>query len=197
MTTPIVDGVILAAGRSTRMAEPKPLLTVGPVTFLERAAITLRKAGCRRTYVVANEDAAWLERAAQLGLDVVVNPEPESEQIDSLRLVLRQLPDDTAGLVVLPVDLPLISESTATAVVRSFVARPAPLVLPFHNTVAGHPVLLGRELFDVVLTGSFEEGLRSLIMDHAHDLQEVRVEDEGILIDIDSPDDYTRSIEQS
>lgn len=197
MSTLIVDGVILAAGRSTRMAEPKPLLTIGPLTFLERAAITLRKAGCRRTYVVANADAMWLDRAAQLDLDVVINPEPESEQIDSLRLVLRQLPDDTAGVLILPVDLPLITESTATAVVASFVARSAPLVLPFHNTVAGHPVLLGRELFDAVLTGTYEEGLRSLIMDHAHDLQEVRVDDEGILIDIDSPDDYSRSIEPS
>lgn len=197
MTTPIVDGVILAAGRSARMAQPKPLLTIGPVTFLERAAQTLRVAGCRRTYVVAPADAEWLDHARSLGLDVVTNPASDSEQIDSLRLVLRALPADTAGVLVLPVDLPLIAESTAAAVVASFISNPAPLVLPFHNTVAGHPVLLSRDLFDDVLNQSLEEGLRSLIMDHARDLQEVRVDDEGILIDIDTPEDYTRSIEQS
>ncbi|MGH7464265.1 MAG: nucleotidyltransferase family protein, partial [Longimicrobiales bacterium] len=76
-----------------------------------------------------------------------------------------------------------------------FRESPGPLILPFHNGVAGHPVLIGRELFGEILTRTFEEGLRSLIMESARTLREVRVVDPGILIDIDTPDDYWRFIE--
>jgi CTP:molybdopterin cytidylyltransferase MocA len=196
MTAQPVDGVVLAAGLSSRMARPKPQLAVGTMTFLERAATTLRAAGCRRTYAVVNAtDPVTADAARDHGLDVVINEYPESEPIDSLRLVLERLPDDTGAVLVLPVDLPLIAEDTATAIVRSFRDNPGPLILPFHNGVAGHPILIGRDLFTEILTRPFDEGLRSLIMESAQTLREVRVVDPGILIDIDTPDDYWRFIE--
>ena len=192
---PVIDGVILAAGRSSRMARPKPLLEVGGMTFLDRAARTLLAAGCRRRYIVASADAEWLDRAARLGLDVIINNAPESEQIESLELAVKQLPADTAAILVLPVDLPLVREDTAAAVTASFRAQPNQLILPFHNGVAGHPVLIGRELFDDIGSKPLEEGIRSLILMHARHLREVKVVDPGILIDIDTPDDYWRYIE--
>jgi molybdenum cofactor cytidylyltransferase len=196
MSASAVDGVILAAGLSSRMERPKPLLMVGAMTFLERAAATLRAAGCRHVYVVVNATEDGTQEAARaLDLHIVVNEEPASEPIDSLRRAMEQVPSDTDALVVLPVDLPLIAESTASAVVRSFRENAGPLTLPFHNGVAGHPVLIGRELFDDIMTRTFEEGLRSLIMESARTLHEVKVVDPGILIDIDTPDDYWRFIE--
>ena len=192
-----VHGVILAAGRSTRMSEPKPLLEVGGETFLRRSARTLRQAGCERVHVVVNADAEWAEDAVRgLDAEVLHNPDPDSEQVDSLRIVLRTLPDDVGGVLVLPVDLPLVAAETARAVVAAFRAAPGPLFLPFHNGVAGHPVLLGRELFTEVLDSPLDEGIRSLIMEHSADLREVAVTDPGILIDIDTPDDYWRYIQQ-
>ncbi|CAN5894175.1 nucleotidyltransferase family protein [soil metagenome] len=192
----IVDGAILAAGVSSRMQKPKPLLEVGAETFLQRGIDTLRSAGCRTVYVVANAQAEWAQAAAdELGFELVVNPQLESEQVDSVRMVVERLPADTRGLLVLPVDLPLVSASTAQSMVRAFTAEPGPLFLPFHNGVAGHPVLLGRELFDDVLNKPLTEGIRSLIMAHARDLREVTVIDPGVLIDIDTPDDYWRYVE--
>jgi molybdenum cofactor cytidylyltransferase len=191
-----VDGIILAAGLSSRMARPKPLLEVGTVTFLERAADILRSGGCRNIIVVANSAATWLERAQALDLDVVINEDPDSEQVDSLRLALRAVPADTAAVLVLPVDLPLVTALRGGAVVDSFRSDPTALIVPFHNTVAGHPILIGRALFDELLTTQLEEGVRTLIMAHARDMREVRVIDPGVLIDIDTPDDYWRYIVQ-
>ena len=195
MSAPVVDGVVLAAGQSTRMERPKPLLMAGSATFIERALKTLRRGGCRRIYVVANADATWTRDVSGDDVEVVVNQYADSEPIDSLRLVLDRVPNDTAALIVLPVDLPLVSEETATALVRSFRENPGPLILPFHNGVAGHPVVVGRELFRDILTRHLDEGLRTLIMEHARTLREVKVMDPGILIDIDTPDDYWRFIE--
>lgn len=192
-----VDAVILAAGRSTRMARPKALLEIDQDTFLSRAAETLRSAGCRSTLLVVNTDAAeWAEEQAnRLDLQLVVNRAAQSQQIDSLRLAVQRLAADTAAILVLPVDLPLIQQSTAASLIASFHAQPGPLILPFHNGVAGHPVLLGRELFAEILECELDEGIRTLIMAHARDLREVRVKDPGILVDIDTPDDYQRFVE--
>jgi molybdenum cofactor cytidylyltransferase len=196
MTPHAVDGIILAAGLSSRMERPKPLLMVGAMTFLERAVQTLRKAECRRIYVVANVGAEWTSQLKdEADIEIVVNEYEESEPVDSVRLALQRVPAETGAILVLPVDLPLISEDTALAVARSFRENPGRLILPFHNGVAGHPVLLGRELFGDILTRPLDEGLRTLIMENARTLREVRVTDPGVLIDIDTPDDYWRFIE--
>jgi molybdenum cofactor cytidylyltransferase len=191
-----VDGVILAAGLSSRMRKPKPLLEVGTGTFAGRAVDTLRAAGLRSIVLVANGDAEWAPPfAAERGLRLVLNERLESEQIDSLRLAIRALPADSAAALVLPVDLPLVREQTSRALVQAWRQEPALLYLPFHNTVAGHPVLLDAGLYEEVLTTELDEGLRTLILSHARDLREVKVDDPGILIDIDTPDDYWRYVE--
>lgn len=193
----IVDGVILAAGLSSRMAQPKPLLEIGAETFLQRTAGILRRGGCQRVHAVVNAGAEWArELALRADVELVENEQAESEQVESLRLALERLDGSVAAVLVLPVDLPLVSDATARGVIEAYRAAPAPLVLPFHNGVAGHPVLIGRELFDEVLHAPLEEGIRSLIMTHARFMREVRVNDPGILIDIDTPDDYWRYVQQ-
>jgi molybdenum cofactor cytidylyltransferase len=189
-----VDGIVLAGGRSTRMARPKPLLEVGSSTFLQRTMQVLREGGCRDVVVVVPAGAEWVGTLPDAR--VVANPQPDSEQIDSLRIGLQALPADSAAVLVLPVDLPLVSPNTAAALIADFRAQPAPLLLPFHGGTAGHPVLLARALYDEVLEREWEEGVRSLIMAHTSRLREVRVIDPGVLIDIDTPDDYWHYIER-
>jgi CTP:molybdopterin cytidylyltransferase MocA len=193
--TATVDAVILAAGQATRMEQPKPLLEVGDTTFLERAIRTLKDGGCRYIVAVLNADDDWVQRLADAtGAAVVVNEQPESEQIDSLRLGMKALPGDWSAVAVLPVDVPLVSAETIRALVEAVHQHQAPITLPFHNGVAGHPVLIARALADDVLTGTWDEGVRSIIMQHAHDLREVKVMDPGVLIDVDTPEDYWRYV---
>jgi molybdenum cofactor cytidylyltransferase len=189
-----IDGIILAAGQSRRMGRPKAALRVPDgASFLERAARALRAAGCRRVLVVVN---AELAAAAELDLEVVVNALPQSEQIDSVRLALQRLDDSTAAVLVLPVDLPLIAPETAVAVAASFREHAAPVVVPCHEGVAGHPILLARAVFAEILHGECAEGMRSVLLAHARDTRMVAVNDPGIVIDIDTPDDYVRHIVQ-
>jgi molybdenum cofactor cytidylyltransferase len=194
-----VDGVILAAGQSRRMGEPKAALpTAAGESFLERAAHTLHAAGCRRVLVVVN--AAASARAEpnrgteRLDLEIVVNADANSEQIDSLRLALQRLDESTDAVLVLPVDLPLIAVETAVAVVSAFREQSGPVVVPAHGGVAGHPILLGRELFAEIAHGVWEEGMRSFLLAHVNLVRMVNVDDPGILIDIDTRDDYVRHI---
>src|SRR5512141_1703105 len=189
-----VDAIILAAGLSTRMDRPKPLLEIGSETFMERAIRVLKEGGCRYIVAVLNGQDDGLERLADRhGATVVRNEDAASEQLESVRCGIRALPADWAAVAVLPVDVPLVSAQTVQLLVEAFREQPAPVLLPFHNGVAGHPVVLARAT-SPELEREWEEGLRSLIMSHARDLREVRVSDPGILIDVDTPDDYWRYV---
>jgi molybdenum cofactor cytidylyltransferase len=192
-----VDAVILAAGQSTRMEQPKPLLEVGSETFLERTIHMLKNGGCRYVVAVVNSNDDWVQRLADAtGAAIVVNDDPASQQIDSLRLGVRALPPDWDAVAVLPVDIPLIADATVRAIVDVVRADRPALTLPFHNGVAGHPVVIGRQLESEIFDKTWEEGVRSLIMAHARHLREVKVVDPAILIDIDSKEDYWRYVQE-
>jgi len=190
-----VDAIILAAGLSTRMERPKPLLEIGSETFLGRAIRVLKEGGCRHVIALLNGQEAEAIRVAEAaGATVVLNEDSASEQLDSVRLGLRALPSDWVAVAVLPVDVPLVSVQTISLLVEAVREQLAPILLPFHNSVAGHPVVLTRSAAAELLERDWGEGIRSLIMTHARDLREVRVTDPGILIDVDTPEDYWRYV---
>lgn len=188
-----IDGVVLAAGESQRMQRRKAGLDIGGETFLERAILTLR-GGCRHVYVVVGADEAAAQTPADEAVDVVVNERRGSEQVDSLRAALRQLPADSAGVLVLPVDVPLVRPETAASVVSAAARGSGVIWVPVHGDVAGHPVLIGSALYGELLNEDMPEGVRTLMARHTEGVREVPVDDAGILIDIDTPDDYRRFI---
>lgn len=191
----IVDGIVLAAGASTRMGEPKALLEVDGVTFLERAVHLLRDAGCRYVVAVVNDDD-WVERLADVsGAAVVINENEGAEQIDSLRLGIVNLPDGAAAVVVLPVDFPRVSLETVKRLVREFEQSSAPILNPAYNGEAGHPVLFARALLPELLEPALPDGARTVIDRHAREACAIAVEDAGILIDVDTPGDYHQHVQ--
>ncbi|HEX2207758.1 MAG TPA: NTP transferase domain-containing protein, partial [Longimicrobium sp.] len=101
----MICGIVLAAGRSRRMGEPKALLSAGDGTFLQRAVRALREGGCAYVLVVTarldDETAREIaEEAAMMDAGIAVNTAAESEQADSLRVGLRALPPEAEAAVV-------------------------------------------------------------------------------------------------
>jgi CTP:molybdopterin cytidylyltransferase MocA len=194
--TPMIAGIVLAAGRSRRMGSPKAFLRLRGDTFLQRAIHALRGGGCATVVVVtggASDDAPARETqnaAAQLGAAVAVNADTGSEQIDSLRAGLRGLGGEAEAAVVLPVDVPEVGADLVRAVIAAFRATAAPVVQPYDGTRHGHPVLFARALWPELLEGELPEGARTVIHAHQHERAEVRVP--RLHADVDTPDDYRR-----
>jgi molybdenum cofactor cytidylyltransferase len=192
-----VDAVVLAAGRSSRMGHPKASLQIGERTFLEQAIHTLRDGGCR--YVVAVL-AAKDDRAQQLadaaGAAIVLNHAAESEQIESLRLGIAALPEDSDAVAVLPVDFPLILPATIRALIDSFVERPAAVLRPAFHYKPGHPTIFACGLFAEIGASHGTHGARDTVEAHQDEVRDLPVDDEGVTIDIDTPEDYTRHVER-
>lgn len=194
----MIAGIVLAAGRSSRMGRPKALLETGEGTFVERAVTALRDGGCNRLVVVvpgsAGSDpaaASVAEAAGAAGADLAFNGVPRSEQIDSLRAGIGAVPLAEA-IVVLPVDVPLSGPAAVAAVIGRFRATHAPVVVALHAGRRGHPVLFGRAVFGDLHRSDLSEGARSAIELHEAQVVEASVDDPGVLLDIDRPEDYRR-----
>jgi molybdenum cofactor cytidylyltransferase len=179
----MIAGLILAAGESSRMGTPKATLAYRGQTFLESIVKTLRSAGLERIVVVLGHQAEDIQRQVKIEpAQVVINPDYRSGQTSSLQAGLRALvADDLEAVLLCLVDHPAVSEATVARVVASF-----------RQGRRGHPVLLGRQVFEELLGLSGDAGADSVVRRHRRATQYVEVEDEGVVIDVDDPEDYRR-----
>lgn len=185
-------GVIPAAGRSTRMGSPKPLLDTGRGSFLARVAGALREGGVREVVVgVRDERSPIAAEAARVGAEVFVPPDLEEGPIATLREAIRRREPD--ALVLHPVDHPLVEGATVAALVAAAAGDPdAHVVVPVLDGRTGHPVLLRRDLFAELLEPELPEGARTVVRRDRDRVLEVPVADRGILADLNTLADYRR-----
>jgi molybdenum cofactor cytidylyltransferase len=191
----MICGIVLAAGRSRRMGRPKAFLRVGERTFLEHAVRVLHEGGCGLVVVVTGplDDPVArrvAEEAALLDAGIAVNPDPASEQADSLRIALFALPPETTAVVVAPVDVPGVTGALVRAVIGAWRSSAAPVAVPACGERHGHPVLFDRRLFGELMRRDLPEGARSVVHAHARDLAVVPVD--ALVPDLDTPEEYRR-----
>lgn len=175
------------------MGAAKPMLGVDDSTFIARVVASLLEGGCREVVAVIRADAGEVGgAAARAGARVVVNTTPDSEQIDSLRLALRNLMPGAEAAVVLPVDHPLVMAGTVSTVIDAFTRARPPIARAAHAGTPGHPTLFSATLFEELLHGELAEGARTTIARHGSETLDVPVDDPGVTADIDTPEDFRR-----
>ena len=181
-----VAGIVLAAGRASRMGADKRLAEIGGVPMVVMAVMAAREAGLDPVVVVTGPEPLGVLPA---GLTVVANPNPERGMASSLALGVAALPADTAAAVVLLGDMPRVRAVHVAALVAAFAPEHGhEIVVPVNGGRRGNPVLLGRRFFAGMQGLSGDKGARGLLLRHAGAVTEV-VMDEAVLIDVDTPED--------
>ncbi len=190
---PRLAAVILAAGYSSRMAgEFKPLLPIGGESVLARAIASFREAGVAEIAVVVGHRAGELAAPVRReGAACVVNPRHAEGMYTSVVAGIGALDPEVDGCFLLPVDMPLVRPSTIHRLADSFRADRAVLYPTFRGR-RGHPPLIARGLFAEILAGDGMGGLKRVLAAHPEAADEVGVFDAGILLDMDTPEDYAR-----
>lgn len=194
----MVPGLVLAAGKSTRMGRAKANLALGDRdTFLTRIVRTFEEAGVPDVVVVLGHEAeAIAERAAASGLHArfVVNPGYESGQLSSLVTGIDAIDrPGVSGMLLTLVDVPLVSASTVRAVLDRYRATGAPIVRPVKGDLHGHPVLIDRSLFAAIRSADPMLGAKPVVRAHVSAAGDVEVDDPGAFEDIDTPLEYERA----
>ncbi len=195
----MISAVILAAGRSSRMGRPKPLLPLATQeTFLGRLVRVFDEAGADDLVVVVGHEADLVCRAMDwdgLQARVVRNLHYDEGQLSSLVAALAVLdrPGISAALVI-PVDMPLVSPATVRAIIDAYRRTKAPIVRPARDGRHGHPVLFDWTTFAALRQADPAVGAKAVVRARAAEVLDVPVDDEGAFVDIDTPEDYARLV---
>jgi molybdenum cofactor cytidylyltransferase len=185
------SALILSAGRSSRMGAFKPLLPLGDETLIERAIGLFRGAGVADVTVVLGHRAECiLPLLGRHGVRPVLNDRYDEGMFSSLRLGVGALDRSRRALFLLPVDIPFVRPETLFALMDAFREGETDVCRPCFRGRCGHPPLIASALIPAIEGFDGTGGLRALLSRFRGRTVDVAVEDPGILLDVDTRDDY-------
>lgn len=158
----------------------KPLVVVDGETMLARALRYLGQLGLDDILVVLGHRAEEVEPHVSLGR-VVRNPHWEEGMAASIRAGVAALPPECRAVLIMPVDLP---ELTDPSVGIRVMQAPGPIAAPIHQGRRGHPVRFDRALFPELLELRGDRGAAELLRRHPVSL--IPVDTAGIYRDRDN-----------
>jgi molybdenum cofactor cytidylyltransferase len=193
----LLAAVILSAGASSRMGRPKALLPYREGTFLEHLIQVTRHPRIGATRVVLGAGAEEIQTIAKLDpAFIVLNKNWQRGQLSSIQAGLISLEKIiTDGILLCPVDHPLISARLINHLIEQFYAGGKKIVLPTYNSRRGHPVIFARSLYSELLSAPADKGARAVVWAHAADILEVPTEEEGVVLNINDPDMLRHALE--
>jgi molybdenum cofactor cytidylyltransferase len=191
----MLAAAILAAGESRRMGSPKALVPLRGLTFVQHLvdAASVPRVGVIRIVLGAGAE----EIRARLGVEpatIVVNPDWEKGQLSSIHAAIRSLPAGTEGLILAPVDHPLISTNLVLRLIKQFDSTDKQIVLPTFHSRRGHPVIFRASLYDELLEASPEVGARQVVWAHEQEIAEVATEEEGVVLNLNDPETLKKAM---
>jgi molybdenum cofactor cytidylyltransferase len=189
-----ISAIILAAGQSKRMGQPKMLLPWGNTAVLGKVIMTIQGAGVEDILVVTGGARDEVEKiVAQYKLRTVYNENfAYKEMLTSIQLGLQaQKPSAEATLICLG-DQPQVEEKSVRNVCEEFLQNKSHIVAPSYQMRRGHPWLIARELWDEVLQMRAPESMRDFLNAHKNDIFYMEYDSPSILQDLDTPADYLK-----
>lgn len=140
--------------------------------------------------VVVGAHAVEIRTSAKLDAEeLVVNEDWRSGQLSSLQAGIRSLPKDaTEGILVCPVDHPLISSNLVTEIIAAFDKAKNKIVIPVFRGRRGHPVIFPSAFYEELLAAPPEIGARFVVRAHAADVMEIPVEEQGVVLNLNDPE---------
>lgn len=194
---PRVAGIVLAAGRSTRMGRPKQLLPFRGRTVLECVVDNALASSLHRVVVVLGHEAEnVMPLLGHRRVTTVVNPLYGEGQSSSLKAGLGALTGETDAALFLLGDQPLVTPATIDLLIAAYADSPSPIVIPTFEGQRGNPVLFSRETFPRIEALNGDCGARVLFQEYAEEIHIVVVNTPAIHFDLDTEEDYLRLLRE-
>jgi len=192
--------LILGAGASARMGRPKLLLPWDGTTVIGRLLAQWRELGAGQIAVVRRPDdtalAAELERLEFSSTDHILNPQPERGMFSSIQCAANW--DGWRGAItnwaIVLGDQPHLQTATLRALLTFAAQNREAICQPTTGGRTAHPVLLPRPVF-AALKSSAAGTLKEFLKLAACPGVQCEINDPGLTLDLDTPEDYKRLLE--
>ena len=171
------------------MGRPKALLPISGRTFLENILDAISRTSIEETIVVVGHHRKEIEAAVRLQ-SVVFNPDYEKGMVTSFQAGIRALSRGASGAFLFLVDHPLVEPATIEAMIMNL--APNRIVLPTFHGRRGHPVLFSSEVLQEILALPSSEGANIVVRKDPDRIVEVPVNAPGILVDVDTPEQFEK-----
>jgi molybdenum cofactor cytidylyltransferase len=191
----MIAAIILAAGQSKRMGQPKMLLPWGKLTVIEQIITTFLNAGLEDILIVTGGAQVEVEKAIdRYPVRRVHNPDYASgEMLSSLQCGIRAMSERAQAALIGLGDQPQVQEASVRAICETFRTSGSELIVPSFHMRRGHPWLASRILWQEILSLKPHETLRAFLNKRADSIQYVNLDTPTILADLDTPEDYRAS----
>lgn len=154
-----IAALVLAAGASRRLGEPKQLVRIGKETLLERSARVCREAGCDPVVVVLGASAELIASKVKLpGIEIVINELWEEGLASSIRAGVGALPKETSGCIILTCDMPSVSSTHLQKLAAS-----SQMTASSYNGRHGVPAFFPSSAYGLLMRLRGDSGARELL----------------------------------
>lgn len=188
-----VAAIVLAAGGSSRMGQPKQLLPLGGQPMVRCVVDAVCSVGLPQVVVVVGAHAQAVAGAlVGLSVDIVVNPAWADGMSTSLRAGLNAVHSEIQAVLIVLADQPTLTPDLVQALLAKYWATEALIVAPFYAGRRGNPVLFDRALFPELAALEGDRGGRLLLIKYDDQVAHVEIQDPALIVDVDTRQDYER-----
>jgi molybdenum cofactor cytidylyltransferase len=192
----VLAAVILAAGGSSRMGQPKQLLKFRGTSLLRRAIDTASAVPADQVIVVLGHAAErLLPECEATTATVVINGQWQDGVSTSLRGGLAAVSPEARGVFIYPADMPLLTPEALRELAHRQQVSGRPAAMTEAGGVRGVPVFITRSLFPALMIQEGDVGGAQYLRGHPEAVEAVHFEDADLVRDVDRPEDYARLLE--
>ncbi|MCX2679943.1 nucleotidyltransferase family protein [Galbibacter sp. EGI 63066] len=185
--------VILAAGASTRMGQPKQLLKWGDTTLLGHSVFLVRNTVAEALFVVLGANAKQISKTLDENVEVLLHKDWEKGLGTSIAFAVSELEKKNFdGLLFILADQPFVTSAYLNQLIKSFHNDGKGIVASKFNGRMGVPAIFSSTYFEMLKKLNSDVGAKHIIQSHQNDLKTFKADD--LITDLDTMEDYERAL---
>jgi len=188
----MVTCILLSAGLNERFGSPKALASISGNNVIQLVQNTLLQSACDEIIVVLGAHASQIQPSIfkHSRIHVVYNKDYFFGQTSSVQAGWREAEDSSSGVMILPVDCPLVQASSIDEIIRHFNKYGPDILIPTYQNKKGHPPVFHQCLKSKALNLPMDLGLNSLFDQHPP--HTIEINDSGIIKSFNTPEEFEK-----
>jgi molybdenum cofactor cytidylyltransferase len=187
----MISAIVLAAGVSKRMGQPKMLMPWGPTTVIGKVLETLQETGVKDIVVVTGGLHDKLASKLDENIHYLQNKDfSNGEMLTSVKVGLQNIASDQEAVLIVLGDQPQIQAETVRKIIERYQATHHSIIVPSYHMHRGHPWLVAKAHWQEIVQLEMPETLRDFLNTHSGEIDYIQLDTPSILADIDTLNDY-------